>query len=114
MQCLIGNIWNIGSPASTFTLEGHAQGVNGVDYFVCGNKTFLLGDSDDYTKVGKHISRSFPSMHTSNSTFRNIYLMEVACMGLSNQKLCADARMSCEQCYSSLFSSRASHNKYSF
>lgn len=42
-------IWNIGSSAPNFTLDGHLKGVNCVDYFIHGEKTYLLSGSDDST-----------------------------------------------------------------
>ncbi|KAF3450781.1 hypothetical protein FNV43_RR06870 [Rhamnella rubrinervis] len=52
-------IWNIGSPDPKFTLEGHLKGVNCIDYFVSGDKTYLLSGSDDYTaKVWDYQTKS--------------------------------------------------------
>lgn len=42
-------IWNLISPAPVATLEGHSKGVNCVDYFIDGDKLYLLSGSDDYT-----------------------------------------------------------------
>ncbi|ONH89506.1 hypothetical protein PRUPE_I003100 [Prunus persica] len=42
-------IWNIGSPKAEFTLDGHSNGVNCIDYFSCGDKPYLLSGSDDST-----------------------------------------------------------------
>ncbi|KAF5741695.1 hypothetical protein HS088_TW10G00699 [Tripterygium wilfordii] len=42
-------VWNLESPAPIFTLEGHSKGVNSVDYFINGDKLYLLSGSDDYT-----------------------------------------------------------------
>ncbi|KAL5574668.1 hypothetical protein UlMin_016367 [Ulmus minor] len=42
-------IWNIGSSAPNFSLDGHSKGVNCIDYFISGDKPYLLSGSDDYT-----------------------------------------------------------------
>lgn len=115
----ISQVWNIGSPAPSFSLEGHSKGVNCVGYFVCGDKTSILSGSDDHTaKVCKQIIQSFflviYMLYRLSNTIENNDLMETAGMGLSNQKLCANTRRTYEQCHSSLCSSRASHNNYSF
>ncbi|PON58934.1 Coatomer beta subunit [Trema orientale] len=41
--------WSIGSPAPSFTLNGHFKGVNCVDYFESGDRTYLLSGSDDFS-----------------------------------------------------------------
>ncbi|XP_038713940.1 coatomer subunit beta'-1-like isoform X1 [Tripterygium wilfordii] len=52
-------VWNLESPAPIFTLEGHSKGVNSVDYFINGDKLYLLSGSDDYTvKVWDYETRS--------------------------------------------------------
>ncbi|XP_065866527.1 coatomer subunit beta'-3-like [Euphorbia lathyris] len=42
-------IWNLESPSSVATMDGHSKGVNCVDYYVNGDKLYLLSGSDDYT-----------------------------------------------------------------
>ncbi|KAJ7971904.1 Coatomer, beta' subunit [Quillaja saponaria] len=42
-------IWDLDSPTPKFTLDGHLKGVNCVDYFLIGEKQYLLSGSDDYT-----------------------------------------------------------------
>ncbi|KAL4568963.1 hypothetical protein LXL04_024587 [Taraxacum kok-saghyz] len=59
-------IWNLGSPDPNFTLDAHLKGVNCVDYFTGGDKPYLITGLDDHTAK--------------------------VCVGLSNEKLCADFR----------------------
>ncbi|KAJ7962964.1 Coatomer, beta' subunit [Quillaja saponaria] len=40
---------DLDSPTPKFTLDGHLKGVNCVDYFLIGEKQYLLSGSDDYT-----------------------------------------------------------------
>jgi coatomer subunit beta' len=42
-------IWNLGSPTPNFTLEGHDKGVNCVEYFIGGDKPYLVSGADDKT-----------------------------------------------------------------
>ena len=42
-------VWSITSPQRNFTLEGHEQGVNCVEYFGGGDKPYLASGSDDRT-----------------------------------------------------------------
>ncbi|KAL0351505.1 UNVERIFIED_CONTAM: Coatomer subunit beta'-1 [Sesamum calycinum] len=42
-------IWNLGSPDPNFPLDAHLKGVNCVDYFVSGDKPYLISGSDDHT-----------------------------------------------------------------
>lgn len=40
-------VWQLGSPAPNFTLEGHEKGVNCVDYYHAGDKPYLISGADD-------------------------------------------------------------------
>ncbi|XP_028394124.1 coatomer subunit beta'-like [Dendronephthya gigantea] len=40
-------VWQLGSTAPNFTLEGHEKGVNCVDYFHGGEKPYLISGADD-------------------------------------------------------------------
>lgn len=40
-------VWQLGSNAPNFTLEGHEKGVNCVDYFHGGEKPYLISGADD-------------------------------------------------------------------
>ncbi|KAK4427513.1 Coatomer subunit beta'-1 [Sesamum alatum] len=52
-------IWNLGSPDPNFTLDAHLKGVNCVDYFVGGDKPYLITGSDDHTaKVWDYQTKS--------------------------------------------------------
>eukprot|EP01097_Dermamoeba_algensis_P006113 TRINITY_DN3854_c0_g2_i2.p1 TRINITY_DN3854_c0_g2~~TRINITY_DN3854_c0_g2_i2.p1 ORF type:complete len:616 (+),score=125.58 TRINITY_DN3854_c0_g2_i2:65-1912(+) len=42
-------VWGLSSPNAHFTLEGHEKGVNTVEYFVGGDKPYLISGSDDKT-----------------------------------------------------------------
>lgn len=42
-------VWSINNPASNFTLEGHEDGVNCVEYYPRGDRPYLLSGSDDQT-----------------------------------------------------------------
>jgi coatomer subunit beta' len=40
-------VWQLGSSAPNFTLEGHEKGVNCVDYYHGGEKPYLISGADD-------------------------------------------------------------------
>lgn len=40
-------VWQLGSNQPNFTLEGHEKGVNCVDYYVGGDKPYLISGADD-------------------------------------------------------------------
>ncbi len=40
-------VWQLGSPAPNFTLEGHEKGVNCVDYYHGGDKPYIISGADD-------------------------------------------------------------------
>ena len=40
-------VWSLGSPVPNLTLEGHERGVNCVDYYVGGDKPYLVSGADD-------------------------------------------------------------------
>lgn len=42
-------VWGLGSSTPNFTLEGHEDGVNSVDYYMGGDKPFLVSGADDRT-----------------------------------------------------------------
>ena len=42
-------VWSITSPMPNFTLEGHEQGVNSVEYYQGGDKPYIISGSDDRT-----------------------------------------------------------------
>lgn len=42
-------VWSLSSPVPNYTLEGHEQGVNSVDYYSGGDKPYLVTGSDDKT-----------------------------------------------------------------
>lgn len=40
-------VWSLGSPMANFTLEGHEKGVNCVDFYMGGDKPYLISGADD-------------------------------------------------------------------
>jgi len=42
-------VWGLGSPVPHYTLEGHEQGVNCIDYYPSGDKPYILSGADDKT-----------------------------------------------------------------
>jgi coatomer subunit beta' len=40
-------IWSIGSPVANYTLNGHEQGVNSVEYYHGNDKPYLVSGADD-------------------------------------------------------------------
>jgi len=40
-------VWSLGSPTPNFTLEGHDKGVNCAEYFLGGDKPYLISGADD-------------------------------------------------------------------
>ncbi|CAL8372284.1 coatomer subunit beta' [Gadus morhua] len=40
-------VWQLGSKAPNFTLEGHEKGVNCIDYYSGGDKPYLISGADD-------------------------------------------------------------------
>uniref|UniRef100_A0A146LR86 Coatomer subunit beta' n=1 Tax=Lygus hesperus TaxID=30085 RepID=A0A146LR86_LYGHE len=41
-------VWQLGSAAANFTLDGHEKGVNCVDYYHGGDKPYLISGADDH------------------------------------------------------------------
>lgn len=48
LDCTV-KIWSLGSPIPNFTLEGHAKGVNCIDYYPGGDRPYLISGADDAT-----------------------------------------------------------------
>ena len=48
MGCTL-QIWNLGSPDPNFTVEVHMKGVNYVEYYIGGDKPYLITGSNDQT-----------------------------------------------------------------
>lgn len=42
-------VWGLGSPVPHYTLEGHENGVNCIDYYPSGDKPYILSGADDKT-----------------------------------------------------------------
>ncbi|OMO66790.1 hypothetical protein COLO4_30358 [Corchorus olitorius] len=65
-------IWNMDSDSPSFTLDAHSKGINCVEYFIAGDKSFLISGSDDYTaKVWDYETKSCVQIlegHTNNVT----------------------------------------------
>lgn len=40
-------MWQLGSAHPNFTLEGHEKGVNCLDYYMGGDKPYLISGADD-------------------------------------------------------------------
>mmetsp|Transcript_31249 Transcript_31249/g.69528 ORF Transcript_31249/g.69528 Transcript_31249/m.69528 type:complete len:1001 (-) Transcript_31249:4758-7760(-) len=40
-------VWSLGQPTPNFTLEGHDKGVNCVEYFIGGDRPYLISGADD-------------------------------------------------------------------
>lgn len=40
-------VWNLGSSTPNYTLEGHKNGVNCVDYYTGADKPYLISGADD-------------------------------------------------------------------
>jgi coatomer subunit beta' len=40
-------VWQLGSAHPNFTLEGHEKGVNCLDYYMGGDKPYLISGADD-------------------------------------------------------------------
>lgn len=45
-ECIF-QVWGFGSANPYFTLEGHDKGVNCVEYFIGGEKPYLISGADD-------------------------------------------------------------------
>lgn len=71
LDCSV-KVWDLGSPNPSFTLEAHSKGVNCVDFFTSGDKTYLITGSDDFTaKVWDYETRACVQTlegHTHNIT----------------------------------------------
>ncbi|CAK7356651.1 unnamed protein product [Dovyalis caffra] len=65
-------IWSLSSTAPVATLNGHSKGLNCVDFFMGGDKLYLLSGSDDHTvKVWDYETKSCVQTlegHTHNVT----------------------------------------------
>jgi len=63
-------VWGLGSTTPHFTLEGHDKGVNCVEYYVGGEKPYLISGADDKTiKVWDYQNKTCVSTldgHTHN------------------------------------------------
>jgi len=52
-------VWSLGSPVANFTLEGHTEGVNCLDYYQGGEKPYIVSGADDGTvKVWDYQNKS--------------------------------------------------------
>lgn len=66
-------VWSIGSPESKYTLYGHLDKVNCLDFFTCNDRQYLITGSDDHTakiwnmeeKACVHTMEAFVSPVTS-------------------------------------------------
>ncbi|XBI09703.1 hypothetical protein VPH35_137195 [Triticum aestivum] len=66
-------VWSIGSPESKYTLYGHLDKVNCLDFFKCNDRQYLITGSDDHTakiwdmeeKACVHTMEAFVSPVTS-------------------------------------------------
>ncbi|GMI93820.1 hypothetical protein like AT3G15980 [Hibiscus trionum] len=65
-------IWNMDSGSLDFTLDAHSKGINCIEYFMAGDKPFLISGSDDFTaKVWDYETKSCVQElegHTHNVT----------------------------------------------
>ncbi|KAE9453448.1 hypothetical protein C3L33_14624, partial [Rhododendron williamsianum] len=52
-------VWDLGSPNPSFTLEEHSKGINCVNFFTSGDKTYIITGSDDYAAKICFISEEF-------------------------------------------------------
>ena len=64
-------VWQLGSSTANVTLAGHENGVNCVDYYHRGNKSYLIsGDDDGYVKIWDYQNQT--CVHTLNGHTKNI------------------------------------------
>jgi len=63
-------VWGLGSHAPHYTLDGHENGVNCIDYYPSGDKPYILSGSDDQTvKIWDYQTKSIVHSldgHTNN------------------------------------------------
>mmetsp|Transcript_24398 Transcript_24398/g.39600 ORF Transcript_24398/g.39600 Transcript_24398/m.39600 type:complete len:1055 (+) Transcript_24398:341-3505(+) len=63
-------VWSLGSPLPNYSLEGHERGVNCIDYYLGGDKPYLVSAADDQMiKIWDYQTRSCVQTldgHTSN------------------------------------------------
>ncbi|KAF9195876.1 hypothetical protein BGZ50_003137 [Haplosporangium sp. Z 11] len=73
--CVDGTVkvWSLGSSVANFTLDGHQNGVNWVDYYYGGEKPYLITGGDDaLVKVWDYQNKTCVQTlegHTQNVTF---------------------------------------------
>ncbi|KAF9923673.1 hypothetical protein BGZ67_009714, partial [Mortierella alpina] len=73
--CVDGTVkvWSLGSSVANFTLEGHQNGVNWVDYYYGGEKPYMItGGDDSLVKVWDYQNKTCVQTlegHTQNVTF---------------------------------------------
>ncbi|KAJ1765647.1 Coatomer subunit beta' [Coemansia sp. RSA 2524] len=41
-------VWSLGSPVPNYTIDGHAKGVNAIDYYRGSDKPYLVSGADDF------------------------------------------------------------------
>ncbi|KAJ9063260.1 Coatomer subunit beta' [Entomophthora muscae] len=66
-------VWNLGSSTPNYTLEGHKNGVNCVDYYTGADKPYLISGADDKTaKIWDYTTKACVQTltgHLNNVTF---------------------------------------------
>jgi len=64
-------VWALGSPVPHYTLEGHENGVNCIDYYPSGDKPYILSGADDKTvKIWDYQTKSI--VHSLDGHTHNV------------------------------------------
>jgi len=64
-------VWGLGSPSPHYTLEGHENGVNCIDYYPSGDKPYILSGADDKTvKIWDYQTKSI--VHSLDGHTHNV------------------------------------------
>jgi len=64
-------VWGLGSPVPHYTLEGHENGVNCIDYYPSGDKPYILSGADDKTvKIWDYQTKSI--VHSLDGHTHNV------------------------------------------
>ena len=100
-------VWQLGSNQPNFTLEGHEKGVNCVDYYVGGDKPYLISGADDrMVKIWDYQNKTCVQTLEGVKFVTKNYILILFVFKLFLLEI--DFR-SCPECHSCIISSRTTY-----